>query len=107
MANDKRTEAAQVKAQADAENAAASGTQSQLQSTSAEPEQKVENDPARKVKKDGETQFFDTTIAKVVTDEDGKEVVVMSDFLAEGEKLKREVDADKADKRAKATKDSK
>ena len=99
------------KDKAKAENAAAAGQQSQLQSGSADPGKKVENDPAKKVKEDGETQFFDTTIAKVITDEDGNEKVVMSDFLAPGEKLKREVDAEKAEQKAKdaekAAKDNK
>lgn len=111
MSTDKRTEATQVKAQKDAaavENAAAQGQQSQAQSGSAETEQKIENDPAKRLAETGEPQFFDTTIAKVVTDEDGEERVVMSDHLAEGDRLKREVDAEKAEKRRKeADKDKK
>lgn len=107
MPIDKRTEATPAKAQKEAEaadNAAAEGQQSQLQSTSAEPGKKAENDPTKKAKE--ETQFFDTTIAKVVMTEDGEEIVVMSDYLDPGEKLKREVDAEKAEKRAKEAKDA-
>lgn len=63
--------------------------QSQAQSGSAEPEHKRENAPENK----DETQFFDTTIAKVKkihneeTDKD-EYVTVMSDHLDPGEELK-------------------
>lgn len=64
--------------------------QSQAQSTSAEPEHKRENAPENN---QDETQFFDTTIAKVKkvhneeTDKD-EYVTVMSDHLDPGEELK-------------------
>lgn len=56
--------------------------------------------------KSDEVQFFDTTIAKVKKDKDGNEYVVMSDHLDPGERLKRDVDAEKAEKRAKRDKDA-
>lgn len=68
----------------------ATSGESQKQSTSAEPEQKRESPE----KADG-IQFFDTTIAKIRTDENGEEVEVMSDHLMPGEKLKRAVDDEK------------
>ncbi len=63
--------------------------QSQAQMGSAEPEHKRENAPENK----DETQFFDTTIAKVKkvkNEETGKDeyVTVMSDHLDPGEELK-------------------
>lgn len=107
MARDNKTEADRAALNKDeqkADNAAASGQQSQLQSTSAETEQKVDNDPAEKARKDNEPQFFDTTIAKIKV-VDGEEIVVMSDHLDPGERLKRDVDAEKAEKKAKKVKD--
>lgn len=75
----------------------------QLQSTSAEPEQQTKEDTS-----EGPT-YFDTTIAKVKKDDDGNDIIVMSDYLTEGEKLKRDVDAEKAqqkqEERAQATRE--
>lgn len=74
--------------------------------------------PADGVKDDVKTpsnpdgiRYFDTTIVKLVKDsKTGDLFEVMSDHLAPGEKLKSEVDAEKAkakaDKAAKALKDS-
>lgn len=80
----------------------APAVQSQAQTTSAEPEHKADNAP----EKSDETVFFDTTIAKVKKI-DGEDVVVMSDHLDPGEKLKTVYDEEKTaaklKKRADAT----
>lgn len=73
----------------------AASAESQLQSASAEPDQKAKA-PERQAEKNQETEFFDTTIVKIKTDDDGNEIEVMSDHLDPGEKLKRSLDAEKA-----------
>ncbi len=72
------------------EDKANPAVQSQAQSTSAEQDHKAENSPENN--KD-ETQFFDTTIAKVKkikNEQTGKDeyITVMSDHLSPGEELK-------------------
>lgn len=69
--------------------------ESQLQSASAEKDQKAKA-PEREAETNQETEFFDTTIVKIKTDDDGNDIEVMSDHLDPGEKLKRALDAEKA-----------
>lgn len=75
--------------------------QSQAQSTSAEAKHKADNAP----EKSDETQFFDTTIAKVKI-VDGEEIVVMSDHLDPGEELKTAYDERKAAEKLKKRDDA-
>lgn len=82
---------------ADNKNPQTGGLQSQAQSASPEKDFKKANAPEPKA---DEPVFFDTTIAKLVKreNEDGEEewVEVLSDNLYPGERLKREVDEEKA-----------
>lgn len=77
--------------------------QTQKQTASGEQDFKAANSPE---KQSDEIQFFDTTIAKLVEREnaDGEKewVEVLSDNLYPGERLKREVDEEKAAEKAKA-----
>lgn len=68
----------------------AANGESQKQSGSTEPDVK-----AKSPESENETQFFDGTISKI-KEIDGEEVVVMSDHLLPGEKLKRALDEEKA-----------
>jgi len=78
------------------------GAQSQLQSTSAEPEQQAKKPDEKKrntaeVGGEGtEVQFFDGTVAKINADGDE----VMSDHVGPGEKLVRAVREEEAEAQA-------
>lgn len=82
---------------------ATAGAQSQLQSTSGEPEQqKKDTEAKRKTAEVGgegaEVQFFDGTVAKINADGDE----VMSDHVGPGEKLVSAVRAEEAEAAEKA-----
>ncbi len=89
------------------------GPQTQAQTASPEKDWKKRNAPDGGENSD-EIQFFDTMIVKLVPkkDDEGKEVKddngdtewveVLSDNLYPGERLKREVDEEKAEEKAEA-----
>lgn len=77
--------------------------ENQLRSATTEKEQKLRSADTEAAEAEGDkedqTKFFDTMIVKIKTDEDGNEYEVMSDHLDPGEKLKRDVEEEKAEKK--------
>lgn len=60
---------------------------------------KADEDPTKQPNEAG-IVFFEASVSKVVKDEDGNDVVVMSDHIGPGERLLSEVQAEKADREA-------